>query len=474
MSIGKVVSCGAILLYCLNLPLSIRFLPENTFVVGMTPAPHTPTVWTISHILDSVQSMIMEFDLPGKILPTYRHPLNGITVAARIIPLLADLQAIRKAAGYVSHSARLFCSFCKCLKVNIEDLDYQRWEMRQGIEVRAQAEAWRNLVTVTEKESWTRETGVRWTPLHNMPYWDPVKHVLLGFMHNFLEGVLQHQLRVLWGIGRTQAALKEIAELENDTVRSNLEDTSDASDNSDWQGSQHESTSGLTDDLDDMVVDQDIDMDFDDMDFDDPSKTPTPPPESITLSLEDESDDEDTTPTPDSNIFNFTTEELEMIRSCIRDVQLPTWVQRPPGNLGEASHGKLKAHELLVLFSVIFPLIIPKLWWGGGEREDQLLQSFCDLVSSTNIIAAYSVTNAEADAYTEHYINYRASIQQLYGFSSRPNHHYAMHNGDLLKFWGPLSLLSEFPGERMNGDMGKIKTNRRLCEFLQFLSGILE
>jgi hypothetical protein len=39
-----------------------------------------------------------------------------------------------------------------------------------------------------------------------------------------------------------------------------------------------------------------------------------------------------------------------------------------------------------------------------------------------------------------------------------------MHNGDLLKFWGPLSLLSEFPGERMNGDLGKIKTNKRLCE----------
>jgi hypothetical protein len=462
MFIGKVVSCGAILLYCLNLPLSIRFLTENTFVVGMTPAPHTPTVWTISHILDSVQSMIMEFDLPGKILPTYRYPLNGVAVAARIIPLLADLQAIRKVAGYVSHSARLFCSFCKCPKDNIEDLVYQRWEMRQGREVRAQAEKWRDLVTVTEKESWTRETGVRWTPLHNMPYWDPVKHVLLGFMHNFLEGVLQHQLRVLWGIGRTKAALKEIAELEDDDTVPNL-DTSDVSDNSDWQGSQHGSASGLTDELVDMVVDQDTDMDIDDTDIDDPSETPPPPPESITLSLDDESDDEDTTPTPD-NIFNFTTEELEMIRSCIRDVQLPTWVQRPPANLGELSHGKLKAHELLVLFSVIFPLIIPKLWWGGDEREKQLLQSFCDLVSSTNIIAAYSVTNAEADEYTERYIKYRASIQRLYGFHSRPNHHYAMHNGDLLKFWGPLSLLSEFPGERMNGDMGKIKTNRRLCE----------
>ncbi|KAJ3899549.1 hypothetical protein F5879DRAFT_781431, partial [Lentinula edodes] len=39
---GKVVSCGAIILYCLNLPPEIRFLPENVFIIGMMPAPHSP------------------------------------------------------------------------------------------------------------------------------------------------------------------------------------------------------------------------------------------------------------------------------------------------------------------------------------------------------------------------------------------------------------------------------------------------
>lgn len=119
------MSCGAILLYCLNLPLSIKFLTENTFVVGMTPTPHALTVWTIVHILESVQTMIMEFDLPRKILPTHCHP-NGIAVSAQIIPLLADLQAIHKVAGHLSHSMHLFCTFCKCQKNNIEDLNYQR------------------------------------------------------------------------------------------------------------------------------------------------------------------------------------------------------------------------------------------------------------------------------------------------------------------------------------------------------------
>ncbi len=38
--------------------------------------------------------------------------------------------------------------------------------------------------------------------LHRLSYWDPVKHVMLGYMHNWLEGVLMQHLRVLWGIGR--------------------------------------------------------------------------------------------------------------------------------------------------------------------------------------------------------------------------------------------------------------------------------
>lgn len=48
--------------------------------------------------------------------------------------------------------------------------------------------------------------------------------------------------------------------------------------------------------------------------------------------------------------------------------------------------------------------------------------------------------------------------------NSVPNHHLAMHNPDLLKFWGPLAGLSEFHGERMNGEFGKVKTNRRICK----------
>ncbi|KAJ3857072.1 hypothetical protein EV368DRAFT_61194 [Lentinula lateritia] len=406
----------------------IRFLPENVFIVGMMPAPHSPTIWTISHILVSFQRAIAEFDLPGKIIATHSHP-GGITIALRLIPLIADLQAIRK--------------------------------MRDGATVRAQAMEWQNLVTVTAKETLARQTGVRWTPMHNFPYWNLAKYVVLGFMHNFLEGILAFQLRALWGIGRTKEMLKSITQILDDESSSSIDTDELVQESQDLEieaeyASQHESATGLTENFDHMDVDDKGEVDDE--------REPTPMPQ-LFIPLDDEGDeiDEDFVPLDVETAFDFTPEQLGSIRNCILHVLLPASSDRPPPNLGEASYGKLKAHGLLVLFTVILPLIIPELWWKGNEVETKRLQSFCDLVASTNIISAYSTSNVDADKYMYHYVKYRASIQDLHpGFKSMPNHHYAMHGGDQLKFWGPLSLLSEFPGERMNGDFGQIKTNKHL------------
>ncbi|KAF8231219.1 hypothetical protein L208DRAFT_1102612, partial [Tricholoma matsutake] len=37
-----------------------------------------------------------------------------------------------------------------------------------------------------------------------------------------------------------------------------------------------------------------------------------------------------------------------------------------------------------------------------------------------------------------------------------------MHNGALLKYWGPLASFSEFPGKQMNEKLQKMNTNYHL------------
>ncbi|KAK7007540.1 hypothetical protein R3P38DRAFT_2414788, partial [Favolaschia claudopus] len=69
---------------------------------------------------------------------------------------------------------------------------------RTGATVLKQARKWLKLPTKKEQILEQRKTGVRWCSLHLLPYRDPVNDTILGFMHNWLEGVLEHQLRVLW------------------------------------------------------------------------------------------------------------------------------------------------------------------------------------------------------------------------------------------------------------------------------------
>ena len=173
--------------------------------------------------------------------------------------------------------------------------------------------------------------------------------------------------------------------------------------------------------------------------------------------------------------FQISQNQLEAIQTCIKNVSLPTYVNRPPSNLGEPTHGSLKAYELFILFSIIFPLIVPEFWHHPSSSPSQtiLIRNFYNLVASTNIVTSFSTSFSEADAYMEHYVDYRHTMSALWENSySRPNHHYAMHNGDLLKHWGPLAALSEFPGERINGILQKIKTNRRMCKYLFSITSI--
>ena len=70
------------------------------------------------------------------------------------------------------------------------------------------------------------------------------------------------------------------------------------------------------------------------------------------------------------------------------------------------------------------------------------------------------------ELYTQHYHAYLLTLQRLFPHVTlRPNHHYAMHNSEQLRFWGPLPQISEFFGERQNDQLQNIKTNGILRRF---------
>ncbi len=115
---------------------------------------------------------------------------------------------------------------------------------------------------------------------------------------------------------------------------------------------------------------------------------------------------------------------------------------------------------------------MPELWQNDTELDRLHLKSFEDLVVCTNVVCSFKTSDADADLYTDRYKEYRRSIGRLFPFHTAvPNDHYAMHNGDILKYWGPLPALSEFPGERLIGMLQGVNTNKKTRK--KFCQGII-
>lgn len=93
---GKKYSMGAVVAYCMNLPIEIAFAPENCFFITATPGPKEPDVVTLNHCIRPFIDEVMPFQRPGKQIPTYRHP-DGALVRTRVgIPVIADTPALHK------------------------------------------------------------------------------------------------------------------------------------------------------------------------------------------------------------------------------------------------------------------------------------------------------------------------------------------------------------------------------------------
>jgi hypothetical protein len=482
---GKSASCGAIMLFCLNLPYELQHLPENTFFAGITPPPKEPTMITITAVSDPIVDHL-EAMWPGRKIRTYRHP-EGVSRCLAVLPGIGDLLAIRKAFGFAGVSAHNFCSFCTLRIADIDRLDYESWTARVGVDVRANAEEWRRATTKKRRKEIFDEHGVRWSSLHRLIYRDPVRHTVLGLMHNWIEGILQHHARCKWGIGIVPSLkANQDGDDNDDPVEHNrphlAEDHDDDVDMLDDELLDLHAESQAFEDIplhpkrarsmtasmhSDSASEQDISEDANSDDDDDVFQISKSDSESDDSHSDNDSDKQEWRAT-----CTFNAAELSQIHACLSNTVIPSWIERPPKNLGEKSHGKLKADQWLTLFSVFLPLVLPEIWLSSPSKlHMDLLDNFHDLITCTKLVCSHSTSPEAADQYLHHYIQYRKSSKSIFpDVSTRPNHHYAMHNADLMKFWGPLIKLSEFSYERHNGLLQKIKTNGHLCMFIIFSS----
>ena len=189
---------GVIYMSVMNLPRSERFLQENKILVGVIPGPHEPKKTINTFISPLVEELLQLWE--GVILNDGQHP---VLVRAALCSG-CDIPAARKTCGFVGHNARLACSKCLLVfptenfgeKPDYSNFNKTEWTPRTNEHHRTNAEKHRLASTDARQKDIERESGVRYSTLLRLPYFNAPRMCIIDPMHNLFLGTTKKMIQI--------------------------------------------------------------------------------------------------------------------------------------------------------------------------------------------------------------------------------------------------------------------------------------
>jgi hypothetical protein len=199
---GKKFSVGIISLVCLNLPPDLRYKSEHMCLVGIIPGPHEPPLTTLNHYLTPLVDDFLDFWNPGVRFSRTDGYMHGRLVRCAIVCVVCDLPAARKTSGFGPSSHSHFCAVCHCTRQNqgYGDINCHAWVRRTKEECLASAKAFNDAETKSEQDYAFASSGVKWSELLRLPYFDPTRFVVIDAMHNLFLGLINEHFQNILGI----------------------------------------------------------------------------------------------------------------------------------------------------------------------------------------------------------------------------------------------------------------------------------
>ena len=378
---GKSISFGAISIVCLNLPVSMRYRPENMFLAGVIPGPKEPHL-TLRHYLSPLVDEFLEFWDPGvRFSRTCKFP-EGQLILCTLILVVCDLLAARKTIGYAACTHEHFCNICNCTRSGqgYGHTGLKDWRRRTNEDWRKAATAYHACRGEDEKATEFNNTGVHWSELLRLPYFDITRCVVVDPMHNLFLGLIKEHFNGILGISLSNPKLERRAITVNLGTQPSPLNTNDikgvaklrrwlekpiASAFPDQNSALKKLQQVNLPALEFMCRELHCDVPL--------LPLPTEPQRRLTKAefaealLEWRLRQSET----QQNVgFNTSTEsghvlqpkEVEEIRLDLDQLLTPTWMTSVPSNIGQSSHGKLKADQWRALGTTHLLLSLIRLW----------------------------------------------------------------------------------------------------------------
>ncbi|KAJ3553429.1 hypothetical protein NM688_g3618 [Phlebia brevispora] len=198
---GKKASVGAVYMVCLNLPPELRYRVENMFLVCLFPGPHGPSLTQINSMIQPIVDDLMIFWDRGVYYARTFEYAKGRLIRCALVPVICGLPAARQMMAFASFSSRHFCCYCGLTSDEMENLDMSSWPpgIRTREEYVAIAIRWKN-ATRSDRAKLFNQYGIRYSELLRLPYWDPIRFVVIDSMHALFLTLMKHHCRELWGM----------------------------------------------------------------------------------------------------------------------------------------------------------------------------------------------------------------------------------------------------------------------------------
>ncbi|THU92395.1 hypothetical protein K435DRAFT_800503 [Dendrothele bispora CBS 962.96] len=162
---------------------------------------------------------------------------------------------------------------------------------------------------------------------------------------------------------------------------------------------------------------------------------------------------------------------LNRVQEAIRDTVTPSWMSKPPSDIGLASTGTIKAAHWRTIFAVYLPLAMLSLWKKTSLRASSnaqwmgsILETSMSIVCASIIMAKNVITQERREMFLDLMKRHVEGLREDFPNFLTPSHHSMFHIYDFLDSLGPIRYWWCFPPEHLISQLQGIPTNNRMGE----------
>ena len=192
-------SSGVLCMTVLNLPRSLRYQKKWAMLIGIIPGPEEAQCHINSYLKPVVNDLLSLYE-GIDIRVSGRHS-EQFTSRAVLLPVLGDIPASRKISQFLSYKANKPCD--KCHKTAKRELGTVGASGRMSFvtekiprkrtdrEVRDAIAKYQKATSKHAADSLAKVSGVCYSELSRLPYFDMVENFLVDPMHNLFLGLVE-------------------------------------------------------------------------------------------------------------------------------------------------------------------------------------------------------------------------------------------------------------------------------------------